>query len=165
VMLRPRAGTAMMHHGDVRHAGDRIESGERIQLVAFFYGGERRGNALPLANPHKSFYDTARYGEAPPTSEEIIASAWPKTAMRDPNGKPLTASTTSSSTSKASTSSTSSTNSSLSRRSASPSPSAGLLSQRHAPPPGQPPVGLIERAMLESMREISLDEVAKLAMP
>ena len=25
------------------------EGGERLQLVAFFYGGERRGNALPLA--------------------------------------------------------------------------------------------------------------------
>jgi hypothetical protein len=50
VLLKAPPGTAIMHHGDVKHAGDRIEMGERLQLVAFFYGKERRGNMLPLAS-------------------------------------------------------------------------------------------------------------------
>ena len=58
------AGSAVMHHGDVRHAGDRIESGERLQLVAFFYGGERRGNALPMAIAGKPEGNIAGYGGA-----------------------------------------------------------------------------------------------------
>ena len=49
LLLRAGAGTAVIHHGDIKHAGDKVEGGERLQLVAFFYGGERRGNALPLA--------------------------------------------------------------------------------------------------------------------
>ena len=50
LLLKAPAGTAIIHHGDIRHAGDRIEAGERLQLVAFFYGNERRGNALPQSS-------------------------------------------------------------------------------------------------------------------
>jgi hypothetical protein len=82
VVLRPRAGTAIMHHGDIRHAGDKIESGERMQLVAFFYGGERRGNALPLANPGKMDPHAI-------TAEQIIKESWPSNAKRDPDGRSI----------------------------------------------------------------------------
>ena len=85
VLLRPCAGTAIMHNGNVRHAGDKIESGERMQLVAFFYGKERRGNALPLALP------TTAVGVAKPSSAAIIAESWPAGAFRDHNGKLLKA--------------------------------------------------------------------------
>ncbi len=174
VMLRPRAGTCMLHHGDVRHAGDRIESGERIQLVAFFYGGERRGNALPLASPHKASFDPAKHAEGPAaTSEEIIASVWPKGAMRDPHGKPLTASSSSSSMATVATSSSASSASSgtsvasaQSKRHTSPSPAARALAETTAalvPPTGPRPIGLIERAMLDAQRNITLNEVAALA--
>ena len=49
LVLRVPAGTAVIHNGDIRHAGEKIDAGERLQLVAFFYGSERRGNALPMA--------------------------------------------------------------------------------------------------------------------
>ena len=80
LLLKAGAGTAVIHHGDVRHAGDRIESGERLQLVAFFYGKERRGNALPRAvvPPQSATAETApadraaaptaaTHGAGPPT--------------------------------------------------------------------------------------------------
>ncbi len=44
-----RSGHAILHSGERKHAGDRVVRGERYVLVAFFYGGERRGNALPKA--------------------------------------------------------------------------------------------------------------------
>ena len=49
LILKPMAGHAIIHNGNRRHAGDRIDTGERMVLVAFFYGKERRGKALPLA--------------------------------------------------------------------------------------------------------------------
>ena len=64
LLLRAGAGTAIIHHGDVKHAGDRIEAGERLQLVAFFYGNERRGNALPSAVDSKQETDGAASKQA-----------------------------------------------------------------------------------------------------
>ena len=49
LLLKPPAGSAILHHGDRKHAGDRLERGERMILVGFFYGNERRGNGLPKA--------------------------------------------------------------------------------------------------------------------
>ena len=131
VLLRPGAGTAILHHGDVRHAGDRIETGERMQLVAFFYGRERRGNALPLAHPSKT---PSAMGLAP-SAADLINASWPKGAKRDPNGKPqasshlipppTAASTASTCTSVSSSTSTSvsSASSTTSRGRVSPAPS------------------------------------------
>lgn len=51
LLLKPALGHALVHHGDLRHAGDRITRGERLQLIAFFYGSERRGNSLHGAAP------------------------------------------------------------------------------------------------------------------
>ena len=67
LLLKAPAGTAIIHHGDIKHAGDRIEAGERLQLVAFFYGNERRGNALPLSAP-----------EAPPSARHATRVPPPK---------------------------------------------------------------------------------------
>ena len=64
LLLRAGPGTAIIHHGDVKHAGDRIEAGERLQLVAFFYGNERRGNALPSAVDSKQETDGAASKQA-----------------------------------------------------------------------------------------------------
>ena len=167
VMLRPRAGTCMMHHGDVRHAGDRIESGERIQLVAFFYGSEKRGQALPLASPKSSPFDVPLSISTPPTSDEIIAASWPKGAVRDSQGKPLSASSTYSSTSSAASTASASSASSASSAAAAAtvasfnSHQSQLLQLSQAT--GQRAVGLIERAMIEAQRDITLAEVAKLA--
>ena len=173
VMLRPRAGTCMMHHGDVRHAGDRIESGERIQLVAFFYGSEKRGQALPLASPKSSPFDVPLSISTPPTSDEIIAASWPKGAPRDPQGKPLSLSSSySSNSSAASTASASSASSAASAATVATAATAAAVASFNShqsqllqlsQATGQRAVGLIERAMLEAQRDITLAEVAKLA--
>jgi hypothetical protein len=70
MLLKAAAGTAVVHSGNIMHAGDRVESGERLQLVAFFYGNERRGNALPNATE-----TLQEAGSAPPT----VLSAPPAT--------------------------------------------------------------------------------------
>lgn len=87
LLLRAGAGTAVIHHGDIKHAGDKVEGGERLQLVAFFYGGERRGNALPLAvdapcpkppaSPASTRMNMARIGAGikPPSRAVIEAAA------------------------------------------------------------------------------------------
>lgn len=74
ILLKAPAGTAIIHHGDIRHAGDRIEAGERLQLVAFFYGNERRGNALPLAS------DRSQTDSAPPTARHASRAPPPMPA-------------------------------------------------------------------------------------
>jgi fructose-1,6-bisphosphatase/inositol monophosphatase family enzyme len=163
----------MMHHGDVRHAGDRIESGERIQLVAFFYGSEKRGQALPLASPKSSPFDVPLSISTPPTSDEIIAASWPKGAPRDPQGKPLSLSSSySSNSSAASTASASSASSAASAATAATAATAAAVASFNShqsqllqlsQATGQRAVGLIERAMLEAQRDITLAEVAKLA--
>ena len=79
LLVKAGAGSAIIHHGDVRHAGDRIESGERMQLVAFFYGSERRGNALPRAL-------------APPKpAAESALKEWAATAQKPPVAAPTAA--------------------------------------------------------------------------
>ena len=81
LLLQARAGTAVLHHGDIKHAGDRIESGERLQLVAFFYGNERRGNSLPLATDHAKH----ELGSAPPTAVHAPRAATGATGPRPPS--------------------------------------------------------------------------------
>ena len=36
MLLRPRAGTCILHHGNIRHAGNRVVLGSRYVLVVFF---------------------------------------------------------------------------------------------------------------------------------
>ena len=68
---RAGAGTAIIHHGDIKHAGDTVEG---LQLVAFFYGRERRGNALPLAS------DRSQTDSAPPTARHASRAPPPMPA-------------------------------------------------------------------------------------
>ena len=49
--LRPRPGTALVHNGEVAHAGNAITRGSRYVLVAFFHGGEKPAPPLPPPTP------------------------------------------------------------------------------------------------------------------
>ena len=71
LLIKAPAGTCILHHGDIKHAGDRIEAGERLQLVAFFYGKERRGTLLPKAQGAAS----ARPSRVPPAQAQDTKGA------------------------------------------------------------------------------------------
>ena len=49
--LRPRPGIALVHNGEVAHAGNTITRGSRYVLVAFFHGGEKPAPPLPPPTP------------------------------------------------------------------------------------------------------------------
>uniref|UniRef100_A0A7S0EM06 Fe2OG dioxygenase domain-containing protein n=1 Tax=Phaeocystis antarctica TaxID=33657 RepID=A0A7S0EM06_9EUKA len=52
LVLRPHAGTALMHDGNVEHAGNKVTGGTRLILVCFFEGRNKdpsRSPACPLA--------------------------------------------------------------------------------------------------------------------
>ena len=49
--LRPRPGIALVHNGEVAHAGNAITRGCRYVLVAFFHGGEKPAPPLPPPTP------------------------------------------------------------------------------------------------------------------
>ena len=85
-LSRGRHGRRHGRHGDIRHAGDRIEKGERMQLVAFFYGKERRGNALPLAKTTKAEEMQER---STASAAQIISESWPIGAKCSPDGQPM----------------------------------------------------------------------------
>jgi len=52
LILRPHAGTALMHDGNVEHAGNKVTGGTRLILVCFFEGRNKdpaRSPVCPLA--------------------------------------------------------------------------------------------------------------------
>ena len=51
--LRPRPGIALVHNGEVAHAGNAITRGSRYVLVAFFHGGEKPAPPLPPPTPRR----------------------------------------------------------------------------------------------------------------
>ena len=113
-----------------------------MQLVAFFYGKERRGNALPLASVSKGDLladASAVAAAAGGAAAKIISEVWPAGAKRDPDGQPARAAAASSTTQR------------------------GAPPPTRAPPAAPPPKGLAERARAESAREITLSDVAALA--
>ena len=40
IVIRPQAGTAIMHDGNVEHAGHKVTEGTRLILVCFFEGSK-----------------------------------------------------------------------------------------------------------------------------
>lgn len=49
--LCDRSGIALVHNGEVAHAGNAITRGSRYVLVAFFHGGEKPAPPLPPPTP------------------------------------------------------------------------------------------------------------------
>ena len=88
--LRPRPGIALVHNGEVAHAGNAITRGCRYVLVAFFHGGEKPAPPLPPPTPPEEGAEGRASTSGLQRTGQLTPELCERETLTNPNPTPTT---------------------------------------------------------------------------